>query len=69
MTIKLIKSKIKKGKEKKRGDKMGIISIRCPKCGTTRTVTPSTGFVCRGCGARISVGPDGKIRSLVPKGK
>ena len=42
---------------------MGIISVRCTKCGESRTTTPNTGFTCRGCGARISVGPDGKIRS------
>lgn len=49
---------------KKQGEiSMGVITVRCPKCGETRTTTPNTGFTCRGCGARISVGPDGKIRS------
>ena len=43
-------------------DKEQIIDVYCPKCGEKRTITPNTGFTCKGCGVRISVGDEGEIR-------
>lgn len=43
-------------------EKEQIIDVYCPKCGEKRTITPNTGFTCKGCGVRISVGDEGEIR-------
>lgn len=43
-------------------EKEQIIDVYCPKCGEKRTITPNTGFTCKGCGIRISVGDEGEIR-------
>ena len=43
-------------------DKAQIIDVYCPKCGEKRTIMPNTGFTCKGCGIRISVGDKGEIR-------
>ncbi|MXP77258.1 hypothetical protein GN277_18305 [Lachnospiraceae bacterium WCA-9-b2] len=42
---------------------MGIITFTCPKCGTTRHITPNTGFACTGCKTKYSIGPNGEIRN------
>ena len=46
-------------------DKEQIIDVYCPKCGEKRTITPNTGFTCKGCGVRISVGAEGEISCLI----
>ena len=46
-------------------DKEQIIDVYCPKCGGKRTITPNTGFTCKGCGVRISVGDEGEIRCSI----
>ncbi|MBQ4559996.1 MAG: hypothetical protein IJA54_06745 [Tyzzerella sp.] len=46
-------------------DKEQIIDVYCPKCGEKRTITPNTGFTCKGCGVRISVGDEGEIRCSI----
>lgn len=46
-------------------DKEQIIDVYCPKCGEKRTITPNTGFTCKGCGVRISVGDEGEICCLI----
>ncbi len=42
-------------------------SVTCPHCGTTYNVTRNTQYKCSGCGARITVGNDGNIKSTSPK--
>ena len=45
-------------------------TVKCPYCRTVKSVTPNMGFKCSGCGARISIGNDGKIKNSVkPKTK
>ena len=45
-------------------------TVKCPYCRTIKSVTPNMTFNCKGCGARIFVGNDGKIKSSTkPKGK
>lgn len=46
-------------------DEEQIIDVYCPKCGEKRTITPNTGFTCKGCGVRIVVGEDGEIRRVI----
>ena len=41
--------------------------VKCPVCGTVKSVTRNMQFKCQGCGARITVGNDEQIKSVVPK--
>lgn len=40
--------------------------VQCPFCKRIKSVTPNMGYRCP-CGARISIGSDGNIKSAVPK--
>ena len=42
--------------------------VKCPYCHTVKTVSQNMSYRCSGCGASISIGNDGKIRSS-KKGK
>lgn len=42
-------------------------TVKCPYCRTVKTVSQNMGYRCSGCGARISIGNDGRIKSSQKK--
>ncbi len=41
--------------------------VICPYCKTPKSVTQNMEYKCSGCGDRISIGNDAKIKAAYPK--
>ena len=41
---------------------MPTYTVKCPHCRTVKIVSQNMGYKCSGCGARITIGNDGKIK-------
>ena len=45
---------------------MASYVVKCPYCKTPKSVSQNMSYKCSVCGARISIGNDGKIKSSKP---
>lgn len=48
---------------------MPSMPAKCPYCRTIRNVTPNMSYKCLGCGATITIGGNGHIKSTKPNPK